>query len=132
MAPVLGIYANLPLVSAGSGKAAPAVFLIALILTLPTAISYALIAREVPSAGSAYTWLSEAVNARVGLWTGLLLLATYFFAVVLQPILFGQASPQKDPSRNITYSDAPPVLMERASAGIKPGLLGYPVISRTA
>jgi amino acid transporter len=89
MAPVLGIYANLPLVSAGSGKAAPAVFLIALILTLPTAISYALIAREVPSAGSAYTWLSEAVHPGVGLWTGLLLVATYFFAVVLQPILFG-------------------------------------------
>lgn len=89
MAPVLGIYANLPLVAAGSGKAAPAVFLLALVLTLPTAISYALIAREVPSAGSAYTWLSEAAHPIVGLWTGLLLVATYFFAVVLQPILFG-------------------------------------------
>jgi amino acid transporter len=48
-----------------------------------------LIAREIPSAGSAYTWLSEAINPLVGAWMGLLLVATYFFAVILQPILFG-------------------------------------------
>ena len=89
MAPALGIYANLGLVSAASGKIAPAVFLAALLLTLPTALSYALIAREVPSAGSAYTWLCKAVNPFVGTWMGLLLVATYLFLVILQPILFG-------------------------------------------
>lgn len=89
MAPALGIYANLGLISADAGKAAPAVFLAALLCTLPTAVSYALIAREIPSAGSAYTWLSEAINPLVGMWMGLLLVATYFFAVILQPILFG-------------------------------------------
>ena len=89
MAPALGIYANLGMVSAASGKIAPVVFLAALLLTLPTAISYALIAREIPSAGSAYTWLSEAVNPFVGTWMGLLLAATYLFCVILQPILFG-------------------------------------------
>jgi amino acid transporter len=89
MAPALGIYANLGLISANSGKVAPAVFLVALVFTLPTAVSYALIAREIPSAGSAYTWLSEAVNPFVGTWMGLLLVATYLFCVILQPILFG-------------------------------------------
>jgi amino acid transporter len=89
MAPALGIYANLGLISASSGLAAPAVFLAALVCTLPTAVSYALIAREIPSAGSAYTWLSEAVNPWVGTWMGLLLVATYLFCVILQPILFG-------------------------------------------
>src|SRR5712692_10362633 len=89
MAPALGIYANLGLVSAGAGQAAPAVFLAALLCTLPTAVSYALISRELPSAGSAYTWLSEAVNPLVGTWIGLLLAATYFLSVILQPILFG-------------------------------------------
>ncbi len=89
MAPALGIYANLGLMSANSGITAPAVFLAALLCTLPTAISYALIAREIPSAGSAYTWLSEAANPFVGTWMGLLLVATYLFCVVLQPILFG-------------------------------------------
>lgn len=89
MAPALGIYANLGLISADSGKVAPAIFLVALLFTLPTAVSYALIAREIPSAGSAYTWLSEAINPFVGTWMGLLLLATYLFCVILQPILFG-------------------------------------------
>jgi amino acid transporter len=89
MAPALGIYANLGLISADSGEVAPAVFLLALICTLPTAVSYALIARELPSAGSAYSWLSESINPLVGTWVGLLLVATYFFAVILQPMLFG-------------------------------------------
>lgn len=89
MAPALGIYANLGLISAESGKIGPFVFILALICTLPTAFSYALITREIPSAGSAYTWLSEAINPFVGLWIGVLLLETYLFCVILQPIVFG-------------------------------------------
>jgi putrescine importer len=89
MAPALGIYANLGLISADSGEVAPAVFLLALACTLPTAVCYALIAREIPSAGSAYSWLSESINPFVGTWVGLLLVATYFFASILQPMLFG-------------------------------------------
>ena len=89
MAPALGIYANLGLIAAAAGNVAPVVFLVALLCTLPTAISYALIAREIPSAGSAYTWLSRAVNPFVGAWMGLLLVAMYLFCVILQPILFG-------------------------------------------
>ena len=89
MAPALGIYANLGLISAASGKVGPLVFLLSLACTLPTAVSYALIAREIPSAGSAYTWLSEAISPFVGFWVGILLLQTYLFCVVLQPIVFG-------------------------------------------
>lgn len=89
MGPALGIYANLGPVAAGAGIASPAVFLVALLLILPSAASYALTSREIPSAGSAYTWLSESINPFVGAWMGLLLVATYFIAVILQPILFG-------------------------------------------
>jgi amino acid transporter len=89
MAPALGIYANLGLIGAGAGNATAAVFLAALLLTLPTAVSYALVAREIPSAGSAYAWLSEAINPLVGSWVGFLLVSTYFIAVILQPLLFG-------------------------------------------
>ena len=89
MAPALGIYANLGMISANSGPIAPAVFLAALLCTLPTAVSYALIAREIPSAGSAYTWLSDAINPWVGAFMGMLLLMMYLFCVILQPILFG-------------------------------------------
>jgi amino acid transporter len=52
-------------------------------------LSYALIAREIPSAGSAYTWLSEAIHPFAGFWIGILLLQTYLFCVILQPIVFG-------------------------------------------
>jgi len=89
MAPALGIYANLGLIGAEAGQVAPAVFLMALLCTLPTAVSYALISREIPSAGSAYTWLSDSLNPEIGMWIGTLVAAMYFFAVVLQPILFG-------------------------------------------
>ena len=89
MAPALGIYANLGLIGAEAGRVAPAVFLLALFCTMPTAVSYALISREIPSAGSAYTWLSDSLNPVIGMWVGILVAAMYFFAVVLQPILFG-------------------------------------------
>ncbi|MFN7995944.1 MAG: APC family permease [Bryobacteraceae bacterium] len=89
MAPALGIYANLGLIGAEGGRVAPAVFLLALLCTLPTAVSYALISREIPSAGSAYTWLSDSLTPEIGMWIGSLAAAMYFFAVILQPILFG-------------------------------------------
>ncbi len=89
MAPALGIYANLGLIAGSAGSVAPAVFIVALLCTLPTALSYAFISREIASAGSAYTWLSESINPFVGTLVGLLLLATYFIAVLLQPMLFG-------------------------------------------
>lgn len=89
MAPALGIYGNLGPLSAYAGKIAPAVFLAALLCIMPSAVSYALIARELPSAGSAYTWLSEAINPFFGTCVGLLQAAMFFFAVILQPILFG-------------------------------------------
>lgn len=89
MAPALGIYANLGLIGAEGGRVAPAVFLLALLCTLPTAVSYALISREIPSAGSAYTWLSDSLTPEIGMWIGSLVAAMYFFAVILQPILFG-------------------------------------------
>jgi len=89
MAPALGIYANLGLIGAEGGRVAPAIFLLALLCTLPTAVSYALISREIPSAGSAYTWLSDSLTPEIGMWIGTLVAAMYFFAVILQPILFG-------------------------------------------
>ena len=49
MAPALGVYANLSLVFSSAGNAAPLVLLLALALTLPTALSYAMVSREVPS-----------------------------------------------------------------------------------
>ena len=104
MAPALGIYANLGLISGRIGIAALLFFLLALLRTLPTAFSYALIAREIPSAGSAYTWLSEAINPFVGFWMGMLLLETYLFCVILQPIVFGVFF-NRTPYNSLSLSD---------------------------
>lgn len=89
MAPALGVYANLSLVFSSAGNATPLVFVLALALTLPTALSYAMVSQEIPSAGSTYTWISQSINRFAGSWAGLLLLVSYGAAVVLQPILFG-------------------------------------------
>jgi amino acid transporter len=89
MAPALGIYGNFGPLATSAGKVAPVVFFIALVASLPTAISYALVSREMPSSGSAYTWLWRATRPVVGMAVGLMMALYYIIAVVLQPILFG-------------------------------------------
>jgi amino acid transporter len=89
MSPALGIYGNFGPMALSSGKATPLVFLVALLATLPTAICYAMISREIPSSGSAYTWLWEAVSPAVGVFIGWLLAGFFVIVVFLQPLLFG-------------------------------------------
>jgi len=89
MSPALGIYGNFGPMALTAGKTTPLVFLLALLATLPTAICYAMISREIPSSGSAYTWLWEAVTPAVGVWIGWLLAGFFVIVVFLQPLLFG-------------------------------------------
>ncbi|RPI03363.1 MAG: APC family permease [Calditrichaeota bacterium] len=89
MSPALGIYGNFGPMALAAGRTTPLVFLAALIATLPTAICYAMISREIPSSGSAYTWLWETVNPAVGIWIGWLLGGFFVIVVFLQPLLFG-------------------------------------------
>jgi len=89
MSPALGIYGNFGPMAQTAGKTTPLVFLLALLATLPTAICYALISREIPSSGSAYTWLWEAISPAVGIWIGWLLAGFFVIVVFLQPLLFG-------------------------------------------
>lgn len=89
MSPALGIYGNFGPMALSAGRSTPLVFLIALFATLPTALSYAMISREIPSSGSAYTWLWETVSPSVGIWIGWLLSCFFVIVVFLQPLLFG-------------------------------------------
>lgn len=88
MSPALGIYGNFGPMALSTGKAAPLVYLLSLLATLPTALCYALISREIPSSGSVYTWLWEAVNPVLGVWIGWILLGFFSIVVFLQPLLF--------------------------------------------
>jgi putrescine importer len=89
MSPALGIYGNWGPMASIVGRPTPLVFLAALAISLPTAISYALINREMPSAGSAFTWVWDAITPEIGVWVGLMMTVYYTVAVTLQPIFFG-------------------------------------------
>jgi len=55
MSPALGLYGNWGPLAQDVGQIGPLLFALGLLIALPTAISYAVIAREMPSSGSAYT-----------------------------------------------------------------------------
>lgn len=88
MSPALGIYSWFPAISATTGMIVPLVFVIALVVSLPTALSYSLVSRVRPSAGSAYTWVSEVAGGRIGTWLGLVLALYYLGVVATMPVQF--------------------------------------------
>lgn len=89
MAPALGLYGNWGPLALDVGIIGPLLIILGLIIAIPTAISYSVIAREMPSAGSAYTWLWRAMTPSAGIFIGWILIAYYVVAVILQPFLFG-------------------------------------------
>jgi amino acid transporter len=89
MSPALGIYGNWGPMAAIVGQPTPLVFLAALAISLPTAISYALVSREMPTAGSAFAWVWRTMSSGAGTWVGMLMAAYYTVAVILQPLFFG-------------------------------------------
>jgi len=89
MSPALGLFALWGPMQAAAGPIAPLVFLASAGLALPTALSYAFLNAEAPSAGAASTWLWRAISPAAGYLVGLTM-ATYFvFAALAQPLLFG-------------------------------------------
>jgi amino acid transporter len=89
LSPALGIYGNFAALESTSGVVTSLVFLIALAIALPSAVSYAVVAKEMPAAGSAYTWLWRVTRPRVGSWVGWLMATYYMVVVFLQPVIFG-------------------------------------------
>lgn len=89
LSPALGMYGSWGPIASIAGLPTPLVFLAALAVSLPTAISYAVISREMPSAGSAFTWVWESTAPPIGALVGLVMAAFYAASVILQPIVFG-------------------------------------------
>jgi putrescine importer len=86
--PAMGLYGLWGPMQVAAGPITPLIFLASLLMVLPTAISYALLNREAPSAGAAATWAWTAVNPVAGFQAGLLM-ATYFvMAAIAQPLMF--------------------------------------------
>jgi len=89
MSPALGLFALWGPMQAVAGPIAPLVFLASALLALPTALSYAYLNAEAPSAGAASTWLWRALSPASGYLVGLTMMAYFVFAAVAQPLLFG-------------------------------------------
>jgi amino acid transporter len=64
----------------------PWVFVLVVLVVLPSAISFAEMSRRRPSAGGAYVWLWEAISPPVGLWAGFLLFSLYSASIVAGPL----------------------------------------------
>ena len=89
MSPALGLFALWGPMQAAAGPIAPLVFLASAGLALPTALSYAFLNAEAPSAGAASTWLWRAVSPAAGYLAGLTMTTYFVFAALAQPLLFG-------------------------------------------
>lgn len=89
ISPALGVYALWAPIQVAAGPIAPLVFLAAMTVALPTAISYARLNRVAPSAGAAATWLTNAGYPRIGCFIGMCMATYFLIAVIAQPILFG-------------------------------------------
>jgi putrescine importer len=88
MSPALGVYSWFPAIMTTAGGIVPFIFILALLVSIPTAISYATISRTRPSAGSAYTWVAEAARPRVGTWLGIMLALYYIGVLATMPVQF--------------------------------------------
>ena len=88
MSPAGGIYFNFgPMVSA-AGTIAPFIFIMAMIASLPTALSFAVISSEMPAAGSVYTWVWNATRPSIGLFVGWIFAGFYILAMIVLPGIF--------------------------------------------
>lgn len=87
--PAMGLFSLWGTMQSMAGPIAPLIFLSAMLLTLPTAISYAVMNRRMASAGAASTWVWKALSPTAGYQAGLLM-TTYFVMGAIQcPLQFG-------------------------------------------
>lgn len=89
MSPSLGLYFNWAPMSITTGQIAPLIFLLALLISLPTAVSYAMVSKELPSAGQAYSWLWNSLRPSVGMWLGPVFVMYYLAGIWLVNMFFG-------------------------------------------
>ena len=85
MSPASGLYFNFTPIEATAGRVVPLIFLIAIVVTLPTALSYAALSRSLPSAGSAYTWVRRAIGPNTGVFAGWILNGFYLLSQIVLP-----------------------------------------------
>ncbi len=90
MAPAASLIALFGVMVGHVGTAVGTVMLLAMLITLPSAISFGMMARELPSAGSVSAWARMTLGAGFGDWIGLVTALYFLLTVFFPPIVFGQ------------------------------------------
>jgi amino acid transporter len=89
MGPAVSVYFNPQLVAGFSGAAMPLVMAVSLVASLIVANGVAEMARELPSAGAFYTYVSRGIGPRSGFVTGILMFLAYALLVPAELALIG-------------------------------------------
>jgi amino acid transporter len=89
LSPALGMYALWPPIQSLAGPIAPLVFGCGMLIALPTAVSYAVLNSEAPSAGCGSTWLWRALSPSAGYLLGLTMTTYLTIGAIAQPLIFG-------------------------------------------
>lgn len=89
LSPAMTLYGLFGPIYIACGKAAPLSFVLALLATLPTAFSYAVLSRDHPSAGSVADWSAQATGPRIGAWAGWLVFLYYLTNFIIQVVAAG-------------------------------------------
>ncbi len=90
MAPAASLIALFGAIVLNVGQAAGFVMLLGLLITLPSGISFGMLAREMPSAGGVHTWATRTLGPLPGRWMGLTTAGYYLLTVFFPPLVFGQ------------------------------------------
>jgi amino acid transporter len=90
MGPALSIYALFGPMYAIVGNGVGFMMMIAAGLTLLSAISFGMLAKEIPSAGGVYAWTKVALGDSAGLMIGIICAIYYTICLIFPPIVFGQ------------------------------------------
>jgi amino acid transporter len=86
--PAMGLFALWGTMESATGPVTPLIFLSAMLVTLPTGISYAVLNSRFPSAGAASTWLWRSVNPVAGFVAGLTMTTYFLMATISVPVMF--------------------------------------------
>lgn len=90
MAPAASLIALFGPIAGQVGLATGFVMLLGLLITLPSAISFGMMAKELPSAGGVYAWADQSLGERAGRWVGITTVCYYLLTMFFPPIVFGQ------------------------------------------
>ncbi len=86
--PAMGLFALWGTMETATGPVTPLIFLAAMLVTLPTGMSYAVLNSRFPSAGAASTWLWRSVGPVAGFVAGLTMTTYFLMATISVPVMF--------------------------------------------